>query len=227
MAAAPFQEQERGHRLRPLIIRRGNRLALAVCLAAAAALSSTASAQPAAERVAILDVDVNHVLTPNFPDSNRYIPGSSRRRQWLQILIEYEAEARRGAWLGQVTFDWTVGIVPGRSKPILMRRSVTYLDVREGRHYAVMYVRPGMIRRYYGENTVDSGDLYVRVLSRVAGGRSGSYHYGRRRRDVPEKWWDGREPAVLVKDSELLTRDETPFGILDYDFFEHLAPSNR
>gem|GEM_PF-1438330 len=218
-------QAERGRRR----FRRPGRRLSAACLGsvAGAMLCSSLRAQPVMERITIRNVDINHVLTPDFKDSSKYVSGGYRRQRWLQILVEYEAEQGRGEWLDQVTFDWSVAMVPEGRKPLLMHRSVTYLDVREGRHHAVMYLRPGLIQRYYGEDKVDNGDLYVRILSRVAGGRSGGYHYGRRRRDVPDNWWEGGPPAVIVKDGELLNRNETPFGHLDYDFFEHLAPSNR
>lgn len=176
--------------------------------------------------IRIGDLDIEHKDSPEFQTVSN--PRATREYKWCQITIEYEAKGGKRGWLDEVELEWHVIVSPkSSSKPFLLKRSVTYLDVetsKRGSHHAVIYIRPAFIRRYYGAERISKNDIGVSVRAKVNGEKSDVYRESKSK-SLRGNWWEAREPRVYVRDDELLTRDETPFASLDYDFYEHLKPS--
>lgn len=148
--------------------------------------------------------------------------------EWLQFLAEYKTTNGSGkdakgdkGWQDEVVVEWAVLIRRKDDKDILLKRTVTYVDVEDKRgiHYADLYLRPAFFRRYC--KGVNPRDIHFRVQVKINGKTEDSY-----RSDKEEfRWWDWETPKVISKDSELLTRAETPFAPLDYDTYEHMVPT--
>ena len=175
-----------------------------------------------AARIRIIDIKLNYRKSPLFQDVS--VPGAKREYEWLQIILEYETAGGKDGvdndrWVDELTLDWYVVFIRGRraKKPVLMTTTVTYVDVVEGTHHAVIYVRPRFIQRYTGRKRVSKSDIGVHVEAKI-GESAAEYDYVRGK--FPDKWWESKK--VLLKPGEVLNRLETPFAPLDYDYFQHI-----
>ena len=169
-------------------------------------------------RVRITDLDVNYTLSPKYQDEST--SAARRNLQWAQIMLEYESEARRGEWIDEIIFDWAVAVVNPDGPPLLLKNTVTYTDVKDGRHHAAMYIRPRLIERYYRDNRIDRDHIAFRINVTVSGEDMGTFN--KSERSMPRGWWSFSEPRVILLEGELLTRLDTPFAPLDYDYYEHI-----
>jgi len=168
-------------------------------------------------RARIVDVKINWVMSPAYQDKST--PRAKREDEWLQMMLEYETAGGDDKWIDELTFNWYVAVLPKEGKPILMERAVTYLDLEEGDHYAAMYIRPGFVKRHSGSKRINSRSIAVHVEAKL-GEKEVKFDYMKGK--FPKNWWQSKEPHVVFKAGELLTRLETPFAPLDYDFYEHI-----
>jgi len=175
-------------------------------------------------RVRVNDININYIRSPKFEDTSDS-RAKPRDREWLQVRCEYETDDGRGGWIDEVTLEWSVAVVPKSGKPVICKRQVTYVDIADGNHHAVMYIRPGFMRRYYEDRRIGNRDVAVYVEARIPGANPATYEYSKGK--MPREWWRYEEPQVVVKQTELLNRMETPFAPLDYDFYEHIKVEPR
>jgi len=187
--------------------------------------SSPLSAQDRGDgdAIRIQDIDFEYLKAPAFVGKS--VPAATREHDWLQILIDYRADGGRDEWIDELTLDWNVAIEGKEGKPLLLEKTVDYTDVEEGDRHAVVYVRPGFLRRYYGDDRVSSSDIFVHIDVRINGRDAGYFDYARTR--VPDKWWEFREPRIIYKEGELFNRLETPFANHDYDYFQHIKAPGK
>lgn len=202
-------------RLRP-VARLVSRFCIALPVLALLAFSSTAGsalaqARPAESPVRLRSVDAQKVRTPVFEAK-----GPSRSVQpeeWLRVVCEYDNEEE---WLDEITFQFYVA-VRGKTRDVppisLFRGEVTYINVaKENRLQADMFIHPDVLARY--------GDLErVAVLARADGrvvGMAG-------KPEITARWWEQFSPTEGV----LMTRDRTPFLLIDYDLFPMIRGGGR
>lgn len=183
-------------------------------------MSIALSAQAQDVRCRITDLDLRTVRTPQFQDSRFGSSGS--RYEWLEAIVEYETDARRGEWTDEITIEWSLLVRPGDRRPLLLKRRVTYVDIEEGDHHAAIYLRPGFVRRYTEQKTPNESDFAVYVEISAGGDRLARAEESKQRQ--PDNWWRAGEPNVKIVEGELLPRTETPFAHIDYDYFEHIKP---
>jgi hypothetical protein len=62
-------------------------------------------------------------------------------------------------------------------------------------------------------------------LVRINGVKAETFRFPRERGS--SEWWTEEPPKVSLREGELLSRGETPFAPLDYDFYEHAKPSTK
>jgi hypothetical protein len=182
----------------------------------------------------ITKVDSAPVRSPAQTVTSHAIDSSAP--SWLQLTAKYTTKNGQGrdvdarsTWQEELTVEWYVLLTPrGRQgKPILMHRTVTYMDLddKKREHYADLYIRPAFIKRYCGASfNGNSQEMKMYVQIKVGGQTLHKYTS-----DTVEtaKWWEWEPPRVELRHEELLTRDETPFAAMDYDYYEHIkkAPS--
>lgn len=186
---------------------------LAVGLLLAVALS----AQENRTRIRITKMDFRTVRTPLFRDTTN--PDATSDYEWLQVYLEYETEGGRKGWADEVSIEWALLVRPPNAKPMLMQATTTYVDVEEGKHRAVMYVRPAFIRRHCESKTPNKSYFAAYVEMAADGQRLARQEYSRS--NQPKNWWRAKEPDVRLMDGELLAPEDTPFACMDYDFYEH------
>ena len=180
-------------------------------------------AQRSKNRVALEDVNFNCLKSPQF----RVSPTDSRAKvdgEWFQIMVDYEAEGGKDGWIDELVLEWNVELDLKGSKDILLRRAVTYVDVEGGKCHAAVYIRPALMRRYANNGRrFTKDDVKVYVVARVDGVKSDSAKYPTQGKS---KWWENEPPRITLLAGELLTRPETPFAPIDYDFYEHIKPAS-
>ncbi len=175
----------------------------------------------ASARVRVRDVEIDHVLTPGFQAA--LDPRAKRENDWCRLTLTYESVAR-GEWIDELVLEWSVAILPktGGDKPVVMRKTVTYLDVEDGDHYAVVLMRPTFIQRRYGTKRISKSDIWIHLEVKVDGHVMDTHDYARQK--APRSWWTAKAPRVLEVEHALLARNETPFAPLDSDFYEYIKP---
>lgn len=189
-------------------------------LAAALLCAVVVTAQDDRGRVRIgnVKVDLKTVRTPIFQSTSN--PQATSEYEWLQVYVEYETTGGRREWADEVTIEWSVLVRPNNTaKPILLHQTATYVDVADGKHHAVMYVRPGFIRRYCDTKSPNKSHFAAYVELSSEGKSLAREEYSRTAQ--PKGWWTAKEPAVRLVEGELMAPEDTPFAALDYDFYEH------
>lgn len=200
-----------------------------VCMCGIARAQRTGDQQlpPVQTNLKITKLRVNERQTPEFQDD---LPEATiSRLEWARISVEYETEVSRGEYTDELEFSWSVGLLPKEQRPIVMKRTVTYIDIKAGDSHAVMYLRPRFLERYYGSDRVRRNDIKVFIEVKNRGERIAWFHYPE---EEPEPikgtkntyWWQLAEPKVRRMDGELLTRLETPFAPMDFSYYEYIKP---
>lgn len=189
-----------------------------VALALLAALAATAEDKDIRVRVSNVKVDLKTVRTPIFQSTSN--PQAQSEYEWLQVYVEYETAGGRRGWADEITIQWSLLVRPPNiAKPILLQESATYVDVADGKHHAVMYVRPGFMLRYCDTKSPNKSHYAAYAEISSEGKNLAREEYSRSAQ--PKNWWNAKEPAVRLIEGELLAPDDTPFAALDYDFYEH------
>jgi hypothetical protein len=194
-------------------------------LAVGLLLAGTATAQDSRVRVRVsnIKVDLKTVRTPIFQSTSN--PQATSEYEWLQVYVEYETEAAR-RWADEVTITWSLLVRPtNTTKPILLQETATYVDVADGKHHAVMYVRPGFIRRYCDTRSPNKSHFAAYAEISCDGKILAQEEFSRSTQ--PKNWWRAKEPDVRLIEGELMPPDLTPFAPLDYDFYEHPNPKRQ
>lgn len=220
-------------RVRPPCLPRPAREAVVPCLLGATLLlvpgllsaQNAGEPEPVQTQVEIKKLRVLTRETPQFPDELADASGSDM--DWILILAEYETEVSRGDYTDELEFAWSVGLLPRRARPIVMKREVRYIDIQEGDHYVAMYIRPRFLIRYYGDDNIRRNTIKVYLEVRDRGEVIYRFHYPEERPEPVRDntfWWQLAEPQVRRFDAELLTRLETPFAPLEFNFYEYIKP---
>jgi hypothetical protein len=170
----------------------------------------------------VKDLKVESVRSPDFKDS-RNQRSSSKVSDWLRITVEYDVSVRGGEWLDKMALEWSVALERKKGKPILLHKVVPYRDIEEGTNYAVVYVRPGFIRRYCQVQSLSKTEVLVFLMLKTAGSSPVFHYYPKR---PSSRWWELTSPQVKVVDGELLNRLETPFAAMDYDYYNVIETSS-
>lgn len=215
--------------------RRSLLLYAAAHIAVCALLPWAASAQdeeeeekePVRTQLEVKKIRVTDRETPDYEDDLSQARGSEM--DWLMILLEYDTAVSRGEYTDELTFSWSVAIIPKGERPIVMKREVSYIDIEAGsRHYAVMYVRPRFLVRYYGDDRVRRNDIKVFLEVQDHNGEVVQRHHYPEKSPKPVRnnvfWWQLPEPQIRRFDGELLTRLDTPFAPLEFNYYEYIKP---
>ena len=192
-------------------------LAVALFLVAPTGFGQTASGK----KVVIAKVDVKSIKSPTYGGAISDTRARSPE-DWWQLMLEYTTASGDGkpGWQDDLSVEWDVLIRRKNLKPILLRRTVAFVDVDDRKipHYAAMYLRPGFIKRYC--KGVARRDIQIYVQVKVNGKTEDRKNLSEN--DMSDvRWWEWETPKVDLRDAELLPPDETPFAPLDYDHYEH------
>ncbi len=142
-------------------------------------------------------------------------------RDWLEVEVEFDAKAvdPRDGVIPEILFRYYVAMVDKEGNPVVMTGDITHLNVVGGETYfSAIYVSPATLGKITGDyrtfniNSVKAVGVeifYNGVL--VGGGTEG----------VSGKFWEGKTTSPGV-----LSRSETPFGILWIDRYADEKPKS-
>lgn len=163
----------------------------------------------AANMINIRGVSMDSVFTPEYSYNLR---GQSTRRDgrasWLQVSMEFDTAPN---WIDEMTFTFYV-VLRGNARDLpegspevnMFSGSVTYMNVKQGRHTATMFLDPNTFERY---GSPEGLAVTVQIDGNAAGGRVEP------QRTAESRWWTTQTPLPI----SLMRRDETPFVFVEIE----------
>ncbi len=144
-----------------------------------------------------------------------------RPKTWLEVDLPFQVKLAQSAGgrngsLAALTVNYYIGLnaQSADKKPIVIKGTFNYVDIPAGEEcHALAYVSPSALRRLLLKDNFTPSDIkawgYEMMLDgqRVGGDTSTS-----------GAWWEKSE-SFSMADGVMLSKQETPFGILwgDYD----------
>jgi len=172
-----------------------------------------APAIPAAQKIQIRSVKFEADKTPEYAVSVRGGTKRDGKADWLKVTCEYDILP---LWTDEVTFTFHVALDgtpanlgPERKTRNLFTGSVTYQNVKQGRHISTMFLDPNTFERF-------GTPLAVAVLVDVGGEAAG----GKAQPETTVQWWTKEAPQAI----SLLRRDETPWRFVEVDLNNTIKP---
>jgi len=192
-----------------------------VMLLAFSGLTLTASAQrtrlglqpPAKKSGSSSDILRIRKMTPSSknktPIFKTAMQGHAQANQpdWWKVVVEYETKPD---WVNEIEFIYYVYMKDQSNKgaEMMFSSSVTYVNVKKGRHYSDMFLHPNTLARM---GRVEQVAVVIKVGGVVVGMESTA---------KTPNWWDRYAPIRGV----LLNRTQTPFSLIDFDMYEQVKP---
>lgn len=160
----------------------------------------------------VKDVKIGTVKTPDFKDSRE-----PNKNYWCRFVANFDIAGAK--WLNEIEVRWTVAVGNSDGKLMVMRETVSFEDVEEGRNHRVCaFLKPSFPRKYQNRSQFDANSMAVCVEILYGGKRIG---FGEKRNlKLPDNWVDKSQNGPSVK-GQLLPKSKTPFAPMDYDFYEH------
>jgi hypothetical protein len=174
-----------------------------------------ASAQQTRSPVRILEISSQTQETPRY-DVSRTEGISSRGRsgRWMVVKVVYETAPD---WIDELKVTFYVQVEnpqadrrSGRGADLVLRGAVSYVDVEEGEHQAVMAMQPSTLTRY--------GDPVRLAVEISVGGQVVAQMSDPSARSP---WWS----QMPSRDGCLVTRLASPWAMLYFDEFEAIKGS--
>lgn len=164
--------------------------------------------------VKITKIDVKDQKTPSFAESIR--GGSGAGNRWARVEIEFETRGRE--WVNELEVRWLVAInADNIQKPAAMPLTVTYTDVKEGRHCVCAFISPKFFERYMRSRRIDPTKMSV--YAEIRAGGQALARDERRSSRMPDKWY-GMLDKMQGFPEALLPKYKTPFAAMDFDYYE-------
>ncbi len=171
--------------------------------------AQTAQAQKLS--AAVKDIKIGTVKTPDYKDSRE-----PNKNYWCRFVASFDIS---GAQFSDIEVRWTVAASNSDGKLMVMRETVLYSDVEEGRNHRVCaFLKPSFPRKYQNRSQFDANSMAVCVEIFSGGKRIG---FGEKRNiKLGDNWVTQTQNGPSVK-GQLLPKSKTPFAPMDYDFYEH------
>ncbi len=152
-------------------------------------------------------LDASTEKTPEYRTGGNY--GSERRRDWLKLECLYETDPD---WMDDLEFTYFVLLRTEDSREpfVLLKGTLTYVNVRKGKHLSVAYVHPSVLDRY---GRYDGMAVEVRQSGRPVAAESTSPQYRR--------WVE----QLAAREGAVLPPAQTPFAMIGFDNYEMVKPA--
>ena len=196
---------------------RGAQATLVVCLVIVCAtvpgLPSAHGQQQARSPVRIVEITTDVQMTPKYDVSRSSALTRGRSRDWLIAEVEYESEPE---WIDELTVTFYLHVrdsardASGNRADLVLRGRTTYVDVKAGRHKAVMAMQPGSYERY---GPVRRVGVELSVGGRTADAASEPSARG--------PWWT----QMPSRDGLVIDRLSSPWAMLYFDEYEAIKGS--
>ena len=159
----------------------------------------------------VKDIKIGTVKTPDFKDSRE-----PNKNYWCRLVANFDIS---GAKFSDIEVRWTVAASNSDGKLMVMRETVMFDDVEEGRNrHVCAFLKPSFPRKYQNRAQFDANNMAVCVEIFSGGKRIG---FGEKRNlKLPDNWVTQTQNGPSVR-GQLLPKSKTPFASMDYDFYEH------
>lgn len=191
-------------------------LSLVIFPAHGAARAQEASDRDPSSFISVRSVRFDAVSTPDFQYNVRGV--STRRdgrRDWLQLTTEYDQDL---PWLDELTISFYVvlnadqrNFPEGSPLVNMFTGSVTYQNIKRGRHRSTMFLDPNTLERFGRPSAVA---VVYNVQGRPAGGDV------QPQATAASRWWTTQTPHSI----RLLNRSESPWALVEIEQFQTLKP---
>jgi hypothetical protein len=173
-------------------------------------LLSLSRAAPAELKVEIRDLKVeDNLYTPYYRVETGRDHTRAAAKKWIRLSVEFETD---GEWIDDITINHFLYSSGFNGKmPVIMSRTVEYINIKPGAHHSYVYLHPNYVERY----DISAFDLDAAASIVVNGrevARTETTKYG------DENW--SKQMQTVVHKGHLLDHSETPFWFINYDFNE-------
>jgi hypothetical protein len=156
------------------------------------------------------------VRTPEF--RHNLSPSTKRAGDWSEIKLTYDSSAE---WIDEVTiqlFALSESKIKNKLVYTLYRKTVRNMDVERGEgHMVTVYLSPNAVKRY-------GAPIAVAAEMSVGGKPVSVMQESDKSVKLPEEWWKSEKitqsEGVTIRDDYLLTREQSPFGLVAIDDYE-------
>lgn len=133
------------------------------------------------------------------------------RDEWLEIRVAYETEPE---WVDELKFDYYIYFESNidETPNMLFKHSVTYQEIKRGKHVSKVYMHPNIYERYVDEI------VYIGVEIRYEGKPVRWMSNESRVEDA--QWWEKAQNRYTPQTGKMLDRVDTPFGLINYGDYE-------
>lgn len=141
--------------------------------------------------------------------------GQSANKPWLKISVEYETQ---NEWVDELEFTYFV-LIRNQQGDRAYRKTVTYVDIKKGKHISDIYMRPNTFER------LKASLVHAAVVVK-AKGVAGMRVIAQESTLKQANWWE----QIPSAEGTLLHRGETPFAFIEFDSYELIkldAPQSR
>ncbi|MEI6277892.1 MAG: Amuc_1102 family pilus-like protein [Verrucomicrobiae bacterium] len=173
-------------------------------------------------------------IEPTFVESPKIISGYSKKAQprapkWLEIDVTFDRNVvpKAPKFIEELTFNYYILLKNEKDtedrKPTLLTGSVTHVHTpQEKGLHAVAYVSPRTLARFFegkvpvnAQQTVEDvgievGGLAIKTWKGQLGGTP----------QAPVGWWTALAQKYTSASGFVLSKDQTPFAPLEWDYFE-------
>ena len=168
-------------------------------------------------KIEIIRVDIDdNVYTPYFPTvqtgQNNEL-GAAKR--WIKITVEYSTE---GTWIDHLSIDHKAIVGLQKGIPTILEEKVTYMNVGPGNHTSSVYMHPNCVERYEADASEIDMAVDFRIGDKIVVQKHTAHHF-------EEGWLTSSKYNTSMV--HLLSEDETPFWLLNYDFKEIIKNSGH
>lgn len=167
--------------------------------------------------IKITSLKVEAVKTPDFKASK-----DTPKDHWARFVVKYDVKraGTRDKWIDEMDIVWKILVTDANGKAQLFSKVVTYEDIEEGAdHKACVYLKPKFLRRFMDTSRVSTAAFSVYAEIQIDGQKIDSFIEGKPRHSSVGKWYR-EEGSRERSDRYLMSRSQTPFGVLDYDSYE-------
>jgi hypothetical protein len=207
---------------------RSSPLSIALVISVGLAFSLPARSQqvPLNSEILIQKIEPTLVDSPKMATS--YVKKSQARpAKWLEIEVVFERNAKIPKFADELTFRYYILLKNEREtedrKPTLLTGSVTHVltPLDKGLH-AVAYVSPRALAKFFdGKVPVNAQQMLTDYGVTVSGKEGLLAILSAKPQGVKadKGWWDNATAYTSVP-GFILSKDQTPFAPLEWDYFE-------
>ena len=179
--------------------------------------------------IQITKIDPSFIESPKFNVPGYVKRSTARPSPWLEIEVTFERNAKEPKFSEELTFNYYVLLknehVTEDKKPTLLTGSIVHVHVPQDKGlHSVVFISPRTLARFFEGKVPSSAQQTVTDVGVTVSGKSGLLAIKSLNSPVKgdKGWWDNT--AYTPTPGALLTKNETPFAPLEWDFYEAIKP---